>query len=352
MGLRPLLRGIAALLVVSVVLLLVSVVKESLARSERVTSSTFIPLIENEALQPKDVSKIEVSLPEGNVRWSYERIDGLWRLPDFAGVYAQNGEVDNLIKMLSQSRARPVGDRSEDEARFGLLPNSVLTITLFQEKVKVVTVKIGALVPGAAKDERYILRDNDDAIYLLNSNPGSIFLDSEPPVMVDKNILPRVFPHGIPARISYSGSRRFEVKELEIKQLPVDPNKRDEPPSAGDKEKKREPTHEFIGTLATGAKKMFDDGDGMLYVNQLLGTEFDKIVGSISPAQVEYRKFDQPIIEVTLHYDSSPSIVLAVSDSLIEGRYPILNRSTGQMFIIASEKVEALTPKLKAKEAE
>ena len=156
MGLRSLTRGIAVLSVIVVALLLTTVLRESAARSRRVTESTFVALVDNEALQPKDISKVGVSLPEGQVRWEYRRVDGLWRLPDFAGVFAENGEVDNLIKMLLQSRVRPVGMLPKDEARFGLLPNSVLTLTLYQDAKTILTVKIGALVPGAAKDERYL----------------------------------------------------------------------------------------------------------------------------------------------------------------------------------------------------
>ena len=350
MGLRSLIRSIAVLFLVAVVLFVVSVLRDVALHSSRATESSFVSLVTNETLQPSDVTKVEVVLPEGLIRWEYKRIDGFWRLPDFAGVFALNGEVDNLIKMLLQGRARPVGEMPRDEARFGLLPNSVLTLALFQDATEILRVKVGALAPGAAKDERYVVMGNDDTIYLLNSNPAILLLEGEPPTMVDTHILPRALPHGMPTRISFSGARASDIREIVIKPLPVDPQKqRDVNPSDKKKEKK-EPTHEFIGTLVSGATKMFDDSDGMTYVNKTLDIEFDKIVGSISPVQVEYRKFDEPIIEVTLHYANESTIALAVSGSLIDGKNPILNRATGQMFVISSEKVDALLPNLKAKQ--
>lgn len=349
MGLRSLIRGIAVLCVVAVVLFIVSVLSEIAFRARRSAESTFVALVANEALQAKDITKVEVVLPEELIRWEYKRIDGFWRLPDFAGVFALNGEVDNVVKMLLQGRARPVGEMPADEARFGLLPNSALKLTLFQDSTELLGIKVGALAPGAAKDERYVVVGADETIYLLNSNPGTFFLEGEPPTMVDTHILPRALPRGMPARISFAGSRVSDLREMVIKQLPVDTKKQREDIGNEKKNKKNEPTHEFIGTLMSGATKMFDDADGMMYVNKTVDIEFDKIVGSISPVQVEYRKFDDPIIEVTLHYDNAPSISLAVSGSLIDGKNPILNRSTGQMFVIDSEKVDALIPNLKAK---
>ena len=99
--------------------------------------------------------------------------------------------------------------------------------------------------------------------------------------------------------------------------------------------------------MIEGGTQNFDDGDGSSYINALLNSEFDKIVGSLSPVQIEYRKFDDPVFEVSLNYSNEKSIVLSVSGSLIEGRYPILNRATGQMFIVSSEKVDQLIPKMK-----
>lgn len=338
-------HGIFTLSAVLLCLFTITLVRDVTARHARVTDSTFMPLVDNEALDVKEISKVEVVLPGEEIRWHYSRVEGLWRLPEFASVFALNGEVDNLVKTLLQGRARPVGDRLADEARFGLLPNDRLTLSLFEGEKRVLKLFIGTLAPGAAKDERYVLKDGEDTIYLLNSNPSVFFDDKEPPSLLDQHILPRALPHGMPARIAYSGSRAHELRDLVIKQLPVDPKK--EELLTKDKKAKREPTHEFIGSLVTGGTKRFDDSDGVSYINKLLDIEFDKIVGSISPVQIEYRKFDDPVIEVTLQYANENSITLSVSSSLIEGRYPILNKATGQMFIVSEEKVDALIPHLK-----
>jgi len=349
-GLRSLIKGIYALTGIAIVLLVFSIARESTARSERARESTFLPLIQDEALEPKDISRVEVSLPDGEMRWNYKRVDGLWRLPEFAGAFAFNGEVDNLVKTLLQSRARPVGAIPEDEARYGLTPGSTLTLALYKDSTEALRLHVGALRPGAARDERYVIRDQDDVVYLLNSNPAVFFDDKEPPAMLDKHILPRALPHGMPTRISWRGSREMDLKELAIRALPVDPKKESFDPAKGKKrDEKREPTHEFTGTYLSGARKILDDSEGMQFVNKMLNLEFDKIVGSISPVQVEYRKFDDPLVEVTLHYDNADPISLAVSGSLIEAKYPILNRASGQMFVVSSEKVDGLIPAIKAK---
>lgn len=356
MGLSALIRGIATLSVLAVILLVVSMVSESSLRSTRMTESTFVPLVDGKTLEPKDISKVEVSLPEGEIRWHYKRLEGLWRLPEFANVFALNGDVDNLVKMLLQGQMRPVGRLPEDRAHYGLLPQSVLTVTLFQDTDAVVRVQVGGLLPGAAKDERYVLRDNDQTIYLLSSNPSTFFSDEDPPSMLDKHVLPRALPHGFPQRISFSGSRVSDIQELLIKELPVDPKKFEDMPGRSadkkEKSKKKEPTHEFTGVSSGGALKILDDDDTTMYINRVLDIEFDKIVGSISPVQIEYRNFDAPLVEVTFHYKDESTVTLAVSGSLIEGKYPILNKATSQMFIISEEKFEMLVPKLNAKAAQ
>lgn len=353
MGLKPFIRGIAILSVLAVTLLLITLIRDYSLSSARATESTFLPLLEKESLNAKDISTVEVMLPNSDIRWHYKRIDGLWRLPEFAGAFALNGEVDNLVNSLLQGRMRPVGWVPEDEARYGLLPQSVLTLTLFRDSKEIVKVRVGALRPGAAKDERYVLRDKDETVYLFNSNPAVFFPEAESPAMLDRHILPRAIPHGSPERLTFSGSKGSEVRELVIKELPVDPKKLEMEASrkAAKKEaEKKEPTHEFIGTMRSGATAQFDD-DTMTYVSSVADIEFDKIVGSISPVQVEYQKFDNPLFEVTIHFKDGKQVSLVVSSSLIEGKYPILNKETGQMFIIASEKVDALVPNLKPKVA-
>jgi len=350
MGLGSLIKGIYLLAVVAVVVLVFSVVTESLARSARVRESSFVALINDEKLEAKDISRVDVALPGAEIRWSYKRVDGLWRLPEFAGAFALNGDVDTMVKTLLQSRARPVGYIPEDEMRYALVPDSTLTLMLHTDSSEVLRLHIGALRPGAAKDERYVTRDKDDVVYLLNSNPAVFFDNQEPPAMLDKHILPRALPHGMPTRVSWRGSKEMELRELSIRALPVDPKKESFDPTKGKKkDEKREPTHEFTGTYVSGAKKILDDSEGMQFVNKILNLEFDKIVGSISPVQVEYRRFDEPIVELTLHYDNADPISLAVSGSLIEAKYPILNRASGQMFIVSSEKVDELLPSIKAK---
>lgn len=345
MGLQPFKHGVITLSALLVCLFAITVIRDSVGKSARISESTFIPLVENESLDVKEISKVEVVLPGQDIRWHYSRVDGLWRLPEFAGVFAQNGEVDNLVTMLLRGRARPVGARLADEARFGLLPHDRLTLSLFQGEKRALKLFVGTLAPGAAKDERYVLKEGEDTIYLLNSNPSLFFDDKEPPALVDQHILPRALPHGMPSRVVFSGSRPHELRELVIKQLPVDPKK--EALMEKDKTAKKEPTHEFIGSLVAGAMKRFDDGEGMSYINKVLDIEFDKIVGSISPVQIEYRKFDEPVIEIVLNYATENSITLSVSGSLIEGRYPILNKATGQMFVVSEEKVDSLVPRLK-----
>jgi hypothetical protein len=345
--LHTLKHGILILCCILVALFIVTRVRDASLRSTRTTESTFVSLVDNEALDVNEVSKVEVVLPEEQIRWHYARVDGLWRMPEFAGAFALNEEVDALVKMLLQSRARPVGSRLADEARYGLLPSARLTLSLFRGEKRILKLYVGGLAPGAAKDERYVLREGDDTMYLFTSNPSVYFDEKEVPALLDRHILPRALSHGMPDRITFSGSRPHELRELVIKQLPVDPRKEEK--LMKDKNAKKEPTHEFIGTLVGGSTKIFDDGDGMLYVNKVLDIEFDKIVGSISPVQVEYRKFDEPVIEISLHRNDSAVTTLSVSGSLIEGKYPILNKATGQMFIVSSEKVEGLLPTLKLK---
>ena len=345
MVLQPFKHGVLVLSLVVIGLFSISFVKDMQTRSAREADSTFVSLVENEALDVKEISKVEVVLSGGEIAWSYDRVDGLWRLPKFAGAFALNEEVDSLVKILLEGRGRPVGSRLENEAHFGLRPSSRLTVNLFQGDKRTVRLHIGALSPGAAKDERYVQREGDDTIYLFTSNPGVFFDQAEPPVLLDRHILPRALPHAMPTGITFSGSRPHQIRELAIRQLPVAPDKEEK--LAKDKNAKRAPTHEFTGTMIEGGTQNFDDGDGSSYINALLNSEFDKIVGSLSPVQIEYRKFDDPVFEVSLNYSNEKSIVLSVSGSLIEGRYPILNRATGQMFIVSSEKVDQLIPKMK-----
>jgi hypothetical protein len=350
MGLSSLIKVIYILTGITITLFVFSIGREFLARSDRARESTFIALTGHDTLEVKDISRVDVELPHGELRWSYKRIDGLWRLPEFAGAFAFNGEVDNLVKTILQSRARPVGRLPEDEARYGLTSGSTLMLTLFKDSAEVVQLQVGGLRPGATKDERYVRRGKDDEAYLLNSNPAVFFEDKEAPAMLDRHVLPRALPHGMPARIVWKGTKEMELKELAIKALPVDPKKESFDPSQEKKGvQKREPTHEFTGTYVSGAKKILDESEGMTFVNKILNLEFDKIVGSISPVQVEYQKFDAPLVEVTLQYDTASPISLAVSGTLIEGRYPILNRASGQMFIISNEKVDDLIPAIRAK---
>lgn len=353
MGLGALIRGIGILLVLALAVLAVSVMKDQSLRATRMTESTFVPLVAGKSLEAKDVSTVEVALPGGELRWRYQRIDGLWRLPDFANVFALHGDVENLVKMLLQGQIRPVGRIPEDRAHYRLLPQSVLTLTLLQDSRVVVQMQVGGLAPGAARDERYVLRDNDQTVYLLSSNPGVFFPEGDSPAMLDKHILPRALPHGFPQRVTFSGSRNTDIQELLIKELPVDPKKFEEVPGRGadkkEQSKKREPTHEFTGLFQAGVSKLMDDDDAMTYINRAVDIEFDKIVGSISPVQMEYRKFDVPLFEVILHYKDGSSITLAVGSDLIEGKYPILNKVTSQMFIISEEKLEKLIPRLKPK---
>lgn len=87
-----------------------------------------------------------------------------------------------------------------------------------------------------------------------------------------------------------------------------------------------------------------DRQHAMNFMNRTLGLEFDKILDTISPAQGEYSAFDEPVVEVPLLYDNASPISLAVSGTSVERKYPILNRATGQMFILSADKVEELVP--------
>jgi hypothetical protein len=309
--------------------------------------------VSDDSLTTKDITTLEVQLPvnDGEMRWSYKRVDGLWRLPEFAGAFALNPDVDSLLTSILTSRARPVGRIPQDQARYGLLPETTLTLLLSHYATEKLRLRVGALRPGAAKDERYVLRDNDDVVYLLNTNPAVPFSGEELPAFLDKHILPRALPHGFPARISWRGARSTDLREVLIRALPVERAKENSPlhdGSTGDE--KKGPTHEFTGILRNGAEKLLDDSEGMLYVNTILGLEFDKIVGSISPVQMEYQKFADPIVEVTLHYDNATPISLSVSGALIEGKYPVLNRASGQVFVVSSEKVDGLLPRFSTSE--
>ena len=350
---RSFIRGISALAVLAITILIVSITRDSAARSTRITESTFVPLVDRAPLEAKDVSKVEVALPDGEMRWNYKRIEGFWRVPEFANVFAMNDEVDNLVTLLLQTTLRPIGRLPEDSAHYGLLPNSVLTLTLFQNTNALVRVQIGGLAPGAAKDERYVLRDREQDVYILSANPSVFFADGAQPAMLDKHILPRALPHGTPERISFGGSRVSDLRQLIIKEKPVDPTKFEDTRSPSQDKvapsKKRELTHEFFGIAATGTSKLLDEDEAMTYLNRTLDLEFDKIVGSISPARLEYRNFDAPLIEVTFHYKDGTTVTLAVSGSLIEEKYPVLNKSTSQMFIISAEKLDTLVPKIRAK---
>jgi hypothetical protein len=345
MELRPLKHGILLLSGLAALLFVVSYHTESSARGARARESTFLPLIADETIQSRDITRVDVQLPDGEPRWSYKRFDGVWRLPEFAGAFALNGEVDTLVKTLLQSRARPVGEKPRDDARFGVAPGSTLILTLYKEATQVLRLEVGALRPGVGHDERYALRGADESIYLLTSNPAVFFEDKDVPALLDKHILPRALPHGLPSRISWRGSRAVALKEISIRPLPVD-SKTDAVNTMtgpkGDIEKK--PTHEFIATFDSGATEILDYEHAMTFMNRTLDLEFEKIVGSISPAQGEYRAFDDPIVEVTLHYDNASPTSLAVSGALVEGKYPILNRATGQMFIVSGEKVDGLVP--------
>lgn len=353
---RSFIRGIGALAVLAIIILIMSITRDSAARSARITESTFVPLVGRNSLEAKDVSRVEVALPDGEMRWNYKRIEGFWRVPEFANVFAMNDEVDNLVTMLLQAQLRPIGRLPEDRAHYGLVPNSVLTLTLFQNTDALVRVQIGGLAPGAAKDERYVLRDRDQNVYMLSANPSVFFADGDQPAMLDRHILPRALPHATPERVSFSGSRVSDLRQLIIKEKPLDPNKFEDSRSPGQEKvapsKKSEPTLEFFGIAAAGTSNPLDEDEAMTYVNRALDLEFDKIVGSISPARMEYRNFDAPLIEITFHYKDGTTVALAVSGSLIEEKYPVLNRSTSQMFIISAEKLDTLVPKIRAKSAQ
>jgi hypothetical protein len=347
MALQPSRQGLLILSGLLVTLVSITLFRDAQTRTARESESAFVSLVEDDSIREQSLSRVEVVLPGGEVAWNYARVEGLWRLPEFDGAFALNEEVDNLVKILLQGRARPIGSGPAEEARHGLLPGDRITLSLFQGDKRIVRLFVGALAPGGAKDERYVHKNGDDTVYLLTSNPAVFFEQGEPPALLDRHILPRALPHGMPHVITFSGSRSHQLGELTIKRLPVDP--KEEERLTKDKNAKRQPTHEFIGTLVSGDTKTFDDTDGMTYVNALLNIEFDKIVGSISPVQIEYRKFDEPVIDIILTYDKDNSINLSVSGTLIEGKYPILNKATGQMFVVSSEKVDSLIPTLKAK---
>ena len=124
MVLKPFKHGVLILSLVVIGLFSISLVKNAQTRSAREAGSTFVSLVENDALAVQEISKVEVILSGGEIAWSYDRVDGLWRLPKFAGAFALNEEVDSLVKMLLEGRGRPIGSRLENEAHYGLRPSA------------------------------------------------------------------------------------------------------------------------------------------------------------------------------------------------------------------------------------
>jgi len=345
MEIRTLLRNSAILLVVALALAAVTGVRSSVAGRERVHTSTFVPLVEGPQLEVGDIGQLKVEIPKNGIRWTYERRDGAWRMPDVLGAFALSDEVEGVIKTVINSRMRPVGDLEEGQERFGLSKDSIVILSLSRTGGEgLLQVNIGALSPGALKDEVYVERKGDNASYLLNSNPISFLMGGKPPPMLDRHVLPRAIPHGVPVRISFSGSRPSEVRELSIKELPRETEMLD--PRSEKASEKKKPTHEFSGKTAQGDTKAFDGNDGMAYVNKLLNLEFDKIVGSVTPAQLSDPRLRSPLFELTMHYEDGKETTLTVTDNLIEGKYPIVNQATGQVFIIAPEKLDQLSPHL------
>ena len=346
MNLRPFIRIIILSAAILMLLLIVSELRDRSQRATRERVSTYVPLVQREGVKIEDINGIEVTIPLSGMQLRYRRVDGLWRLPDFANAYALSADVDVIVKQLLASAGRPVAVKSKDQSQYGLAPSVAPVLSLFQGTSRVLRLEIGVLAPGRLKDERYIARDDDETIYLLNSNPETLLTQSEDPPMLDRHILPRSLPHGIPSKVSFSGTRASSVKEYSIVTRPIDPSLERE--DIGAMKKKKEPTHEFRAAFPSG-EKLLDEQEGMNYTRKMLDVEFDKIVGGISPAQREYRNFDTPLLEITMLYDTNSSSSLAVSSSLIEGKYPILNRNTGQLFIISSEKFEQLIPNFEVK---
>ena len=344
---RPFIRIILFSAAILMLLLVVSELRDRSQRATRERVSTYVPLVQREGVKIEDITGIEVAIPQSGMQLRYRRVDGLWRLPDFANAYALSADVDVIVKQLWASAGRPVAVKPTDQSQYGLAAGVAPILSLFQGASRVLRLEIGVLAPGMLKDERYIARDDDETIYLLNSNPETLLTQSEDPPMLDRHILPRSLPHGLPSKVSFSGTRAPSVKEYSIITLPRDLSREREDMDA--KKKKKEPTHEFRATFPSG-ERMLEEQQGMGYTNKLIDSQFDKIVGSLSPAQLEYRNFDTPLLEITMHYDATSSTALAVSSSLIEGKYPILNRTTGQVFIISSEKVDQLIPNFEAKE--
>lgn len=351
MGIRVLLRNSAVLLVVALALAAVTSVRSSAARRARVDTSTFVPLVSGPQVEVGDIAQLQVEIPKNGIRWTYERRDGAWRMPDLLGAFALNDEVESVVRTVINSRMRPVGDLEGSRERFGLSQQSIVTLSLARAVgERVLRVNIGALAPGALKDEVYVVRDGDDTAYLLNSNPISFLMGAKPPPLLDRHVLPRALPHGIPLRISYGGSRATELQELKIKALPQDSQMLD--PRFEKTPEQKKPTHEFMGKTPQGETRAFDGNVGMRYVNTLLNLEFDKIVGSIAPSQLSDPRFNNPLFELTMHYEDGKETTLVVTDTLIEGKYPILNKATGQVFIIAPEKLDQLSPQITPKTAD
>jgi hypothetical protein len=338
--LKPLFKLIALLIVLSIILMWVTLVKERAAHEKRTLDSTFVALLENKQIELADIQQVGVSLPGDAGQWHYVRGQYGWRIPEFRNAYALSGAIEGLIKALLNSRARYAASMPADATRYGLVAGQTLTLILTGQNGTLMQVQLGRVIPGS-HDECYTTRPNDPYIYLLNINPHAFFPAGESPPLLDRRVMPQAVPQGSPSRITFAGSQLMDLRAIEVVVIPIDPEVRS-------REREHKPTRQFYGFYHDGREALLDDKEASPYLNNLLNMSFDDIIGDTTPALNEYHRFSQPALEITLYSGDISGTTLLLSSVEQDNMRGLLNKATGQMFLINVEKAGSLFPRIKA----
>lgn len=301
-----------------------------------------VPLARTQPFEPEQVVRVDLTLGDGaDGTWSYERRDGVFRIPGHRDAYALAQNLEGVQRALIEGRGNRMGRYPAEAARFGLGEGTArrARIELRDAAGQLLLGAIaGHVAPGDHGLECYVAQDGQPHVLLLDTNPWPSLgerPDPRLPPLIDTHVRPLALRRGVTTRLELTPPQSG-LRALVRTELPPDPNQPG--PMRGPRtgwsglfegENEPRPLHpRFTGH----------------YIVAVENLAFDELAG---PAASERGRLGTPALTIVLHTDAEGTAeTLILGERLANGVHAVHASGTDQITLLSSEIASILFPDL------
>lgn len=296
-------------------------------------------LIRAEERDALEIAAISVGRGDGP-RHLFTPIEGVWRCPTWQDALVAKEQVDALLKALLEAEGMA---RSSDPARasdYGIGGSAGLRVqlhgpALLKRADRDVRLEIEFGTRQSDGDGGYVRRADHPAIWSIDTDPWTPLNSPVPgsPPLLDPHVVPRIWP-GESRRvdrlvIEHDGGPKIELTLHEVQ--------------VSEEEMRTGKLSYRFEMQVDGNDTPVHDRHAMSYLGYLFGAPWQEILPGRRAAELG---LEAPAARVSLFPAKGEMCQLWVGSDQPEGGVPVLNLTSGSLFLMARDAALALAPPL------